>query len=174
MKIGLYVLSFFCFMFISCGDDKGTTEVVETENKNQKPAITSKAIEDFDYTDYALSPESEETLVNWEEYQELAIQISYLKKADLSFFNSDKDELKKFIDQFKIETPKELLINSIISRTVILETMLLKLNESLTLDSIDGKLKLLNVKEVLVAFSNLNYQINKKLESDIYSKIQPE
>lgn len=174
MKIGLYVLSFFCLILISCGDEKVTTEVVETENKNQKPVITSKAIEDFDYTDYALSPESTETLVNWKEYQELAIQINYLKKADLSFFNGDKDQLKKFIDEFKIETPKELRVNSIISRTVILETMLLKLNENLTLENIDRKSKLLNVKEVLVAFSNLNYQINKKLESDIYSKIQPE
>ncbi|EDP70991.1 hypothetical protein FBALC1_00867 [Flavobacteriales bacterium ALC-1] len=161
-------------MFISCGDDKNATEVVETENENQKPNISSKAIEDFDYTDYALSPESEETLANWEKYQELAIQIGYLKKADLSFFNGDKEQLKTFIDEFKIETPKQLLTNSIISRTVILETMLLRLNENLTLENIEAKLKLQNVKEVLVAFSSLNYQINKKLESDIYNEIKPE
>ena len=174
MKIGLYVLSIFCLMLISCGDEKDSTPLLETTNKNKKPAITSKAIEDFDYTDYALSPESEEALANWEKYQELAIQIGYLKKADLSFFNGDIEELKKFIDQFKTETPKQLLTNSIISRTAILETMLLKLNENLTLENIDDKLKLLSVRELLVAFSNLNYQINKKLESDMFNEIQPE
>ena len=83
-------------------------------------------------------------------------------------------ELKKFITEFKASIPKEFLTNPIVSRTVILETMLLKLNENLTLDNIDDRDKLLSVKEVLIAFSNLNYQINKKLERDVYDKIEPE
>ncbi|WP_299120940.1 hypothetical protein [uncultured Winogradskyella sp.] len=174
MKIGFYVLSIFCFVFLSCGDDKSTVEVVETEKTNQKPIITEKAIENFEYKDYALSSESEDAIAEWENYQELAIQISYLKKADLSFFNSDKEELKEFINDFKTATPKQFLVNPIISRTAILETMLLKLNENLTLDNIDGADKLQSVKEVLVAFSNLNYQINKKLEYDYYNKIKAE
>jgi hypothetical protein len=174
MKIGLFVLNILCFILISCGDEKSTTDVTETEITAQKVTITSKAIEDFDYTDYALSTESEETLATWEKYKELAIQISYLKKADLSFFNGDKDLLKKFIEEFKLSTPTQLLTNPIISRTVIVETTLLKLNENLTIDNIDGRVKLLTIKEVLVAFSNLNFQINKKLERDVYDKIQPE
>ncbi len=48
MKIGLYVLNIFCFMLMSCGDDKSTTEVTESENTNQKTTITAKAIENFD------------------------------------------------------------------------------------------------------------------------------
>ena len=174
MRIGLYVLNIFCFMLMSCGDDKSTTEVTESENTNQKTTITAKVIENFDYTDYALSTEGEAALSSWEKYQELAIQISYLKKSDLSFFNGDKDVLKKFIGEFRISTPKQFLTNPIISRTVILETTLLKLNENLTLETIDGRVKLISVKEVLIAFSNLNYQINKKLERDIYDKIEPE
>ena len=161
-------------MLMSCGDDKSSTEVLDSGKTNQKPIITAKAIENLDYTDYALSAESEEALANWEKYQELAIQISYLKKADLSFFNGEKDVLKKFISELSAATPEQFLTNPILSRTVILETSLLKLNENLTLNNIDEPTKLLNIKDVLIAFSNLNYQINKKLERDLYDKIQPE
>ena len=174
MKIGLYVLNIFCFVLMSCGDDQSATDVVAIENTDQKLTITTKAIENFDYTDYALSKDSEDAIANWEKYQELAIQISYLRKTDLSFFNGDKDLLKKFIGELRITTPKQFLTSPIISRTVILETTLLKLNENLTIDNIDVSVKLLNIKQVLIAFSNLNYQMNKKLERDFYDKIQPE
>ena len=97
MKIGLYVLSIFCFILIGCDDNKSNNEELETKTSNQKPIITVKAIENFDYKDYALSEESEEALENWEKYQELSIQINYLKKADLSFVNGDKELLEKFI-----------------------------------------------------------------------------
>ncbi|WP_296386623.1 hypothetical protein, partial [Winogradskyella sp.] len=134
----------------------------------------AKAIENFDYTDYVLSENAEKVVANWEKYQEFAIQISYLKKADLSFFNGDKILLKTFIKEFKVGIPDTLQTNPIVSRQVIIETKLLKLNENLTIDNIDGKTKLLGVKDVLIAFSDLNYQINKKLERDIYDKIEPE
>lgn len=174
MKIGLYVLNIFCFVLISCGDDKKTSEVVDAERADQQITITAKAISDFEYTDYGLSEESDATVANWEKYKELAIQINYLKKADVSFFKDDKEALKKFINEFKAEIPKQLTTNPIKSRVAILETTLLKLNDNLSLDNIDGSVQLLTVKEVLEAFSNLNYQINKKLEGDMYDKIQPE
>ncbi len=174
MRIGLYALSFISFLILSCDDEKTSTNVVKTETTEQSPTITAKAIENFDYTDYALSSESEKALNSWEKYQELAIQISYLKRTDLSFFKGEKEELKKFIIEFKASTPKEFLSNPIISRTVIVETALLKLNENLSLDQIDDRTKLLSIKEMLIAFSNLNYQINKKLERDLYDQIQPE
>ncbi len=174
MKIGLYGLCFFCFVLLSCGDNKTSTDVSDIENSAQTPVLTAKAIENFDYKEYALSSESEKALTNWEKYQELAIQISYLKKADLSFFREDKKDLRQFIKEFKAGIPKEFLTNPIISRTVIVETTLLKLNENLSLDHVNDRTKLLSIKEVLVAFSNLNYQINKTLERNLYDQIQPE
>ena len=174
MRIGFVLLNVCFLLFINCGEDKLSSEVNTEENTTQQPIITAKAIEGFKYTDYVLSPRGENAVADWEKYQELAIQISYLKKADLSFFNGDKELLKKFITEFKAQTPSLLKTNPIISRTVIIETALLRLNENLTLDNIDNKLKLKSVKEVLVAFSNLNYQINKKLERDLYEKIKSE
>jgi hypothetical protein len=174
MKIGCIVLTSCCLILISCNDDKSTTETSATETTNQKNAITTKAIENFKYTDYALSNNAEKATANWEQYQELAIQISYLKKADLSFFNGDKQLLKTAINEFAVTVPEELRTNPILSRTIIIETTLLKLNENLTIDNIDGRAKLMGVRDVLESFSNLNYQINKKLERDMYDKIKPE
>ncbi len=174
MKTGLVVLNIVFVMLVSCGDDKNAIIDTDIGTKNQKSVITAKAIENFDYTDYALSAEADKAIANWEEYKELAIQINYLKKADLSFFNGEKKLLKTFIGDFRANIPDQLRSNPIVSRTVIIETTLLKLNENLTIDNIDEQVKLLGVKEVLESFSNLNYQINKKLERDIYDKIEKE
>jgi hypothetical protein len=159
---------------MSCGDDKSISEISVTETTNQKNSITAKAIENFKYLDYALSTNAEKEIANWEKYKELAIQINYLKKADLSFFHGDKDLLKTFIVKFKATIPEELQTSPVVSRSVIIETMLLKLNENLNIDNIDLRLKLSGIKDVLESFSNLNYQINKKIEFDVYDKIKPE
>jgi len=175
MKITSVILFLCCFIVMSCGNDKnGTNEAETTEKIEQNAKITAKTIENIDYKDYALSSEAEEVIVTWERYKELAEQISYLKRADFSFFNGDKEILKKFISEFKVQMPDDLRTNPVVSRNAIIETALLKLNENLTLDNIERRDKLLGIKALFVAFSNLNYQINKKLERDIYDKIKPE
>ncbi|WP_299112291.1 hypothetical protein [uncultured Winogradskyella sp.] len=174
MKTGLTLLNICFFILVSCGTDNAKPDDAKSESTDQKTIITAKAIKSFNYTDYVLSPSAEKALANWEKYQELAIQINYLKKADLSFFNGDKDLLIKFIEEFKLALPENFKTNPIISRLAIIETSLYRLNENLILDNIDDDLKLKSVKEVLVAFSNLNYQINKKLERDKYNKIEAE
>ena len=175
MKIISVILLLCCVMVLSCGDDKSSESQTESiENTNQNAKITAKTIENIDYKDYALSPESEKMIVTWEKYQELAMQINYLKKADFSFFNGDKELLKKFIDEFKSQIPEEVKTNPTMSRIAIIETSLLKLNENLTIDNIERKDKITGIKDVFVAFSNLNYQINRKLERDFYDKIQHE
>ncbi|SDG70160.1 hypothetical protein [Winogradskyella thalassocola] len=175
MKIRFIVLVLSCIMVISCDDDTNSTKELEiTENTEQNTKITAKTIENIDYRDYALSSESQSAIVTWERYHELATQISYLKKADFSFFNGDLELLKKFINEFKTQMPDQFQTNHIISRNAIIETELLKLNENLTIDNISREEKLLNIKALFVAFSNLNYLINKKLESEFYNKIQPE
>lgn len=174
MKIGYIVLISFCLTLICCDEAKISSANTATEFTKQKSAITAKAIENFDFTDYALSSEAEVVISKWEKYQGLAKQMSYLRKADLSFFNGDKQLLKTAIEDFTTTIPEELKTNPILSRIVILETTLLKLNENLRIDNIHNDVKLSSVKDVLESFSNLNYQINKKIEFDIYDNIRPE
>ncbi|MFP4844700.1 hypothetical protein [Winogradskyella sp. PE311] len=157
---------------MNCGNDSVSSEVANAEVSNQKTVITAKAIENFSYKDYVLSPDGEKAVEKWEKYQELGIQINYLRKADLSFFNGDKALLKKFIAEFIADLPPDFDTKPIVSRTIVIKTTLLKLNENLTLDNIDGALKLESVKEVMIAFSNLNYQINKKIIGDKYEQIK--
>lgn len=175
MKITTVFLCLCCLVFFSCNDEKtNVAESETTEETIQSNKISAQTIESIDYKDYALSGEAEDIVATWEKYQELAAQLGFLKKADFSFFNGDIEVLKTFINEYKAEMPETFRTNPITSRNLIIETSLLKLNEYLTLDNIPREDKLTGIKEVFVAFSNLNYLINKKLESDEYSKIQPE
>ncbi|NNE32048.1 MAG: hypothetical protein HKN40_06735 [Winogradskyella sp.] len=163
-----------CLLF-SCSESETKTADIDTQDTAaSEPAISSRVIEGFEYDDYALSREAMEVVGEWEKYQELAIQIDYLKKADLAFFNSDKKLLEDFITELKANMPERITTNPIISRVSIIETKLLKLNENLTISNIDAATKLESIKEVLVAFSNLTLQINKKLEFDLYNSIEVE
>ena len=174
MKTPFFFFNVLFMLLVSCGGDQKLSDTTSNEPTNQKQVITESAIENFKFADYVLSTNGEQVVTNWDKYQELAIQISYLRQADLSFFNGDKKLLKGFIDTLKLRIPDTLQTNPILSRTTVIETTLLRLNENLTLDNIGDSLKLQSVKEVLIAFSNLNYQINKKLEKDIYGQIKSE
>ena len=168
-----FILLNLCFLLLaSCGDEKVSSDTTNEDQLSQKQIITAEAIEDFKYTDYVLSTRGEKEVADWDKYKELQIQVNYLKTADISFFNGDKALLKGFLDTLKLNIPDTLKTNPIISRTAIIETSILRLNENLTLDNIDNQLKLESVKEVLVAFSSLNHHINKKLERDKNEKIK--
>lgn len=174
MKISTALLNIFLLLMMSCGGDAPDPESTNNASAQSKQKITEKTIDGLEYTDFVLSNEAEQEVSGWEKYQELAIQISYLKKADLSFFNGDRKLLNDFIIEFKAGLPEKLNTNPIQSRLTILETKILKLHDNLILSNIDLKLQLESIKEVLEAFSNLNYRIDKKLEFDIYNEISPE
>ncbi|WP_439151091.1 hypothetical protein [Winogradskyella sp.] len=174
MKIGFVLLNICFVLLISCGEDKGLQVNNDKKSAAKQTIINAKEIENFIYTDYALSPEGEDAVSQWEKYRELAIQITYLKKADLSFFNGDIELLKTFVTELKAGIPDQLQTNSINSRVLVVENTLLKLHDDLTLSNIDVKKKRLSIRDVLVAFSNLNLQINRKIEFDIYNEIKPE
>ncbi len=53
-----------------------------------------------------LSSDAEDVVADWEKYKELAIQINYLKEADLSFFNGELKQLQDFIIALKTHCQK--------------------------------------------------------------------
>ncbi|GGI56429.1 hypothetical protein GCM10011444_07380 [Winogradskyella haliclonae] len=154
-------------VFYSCGDDNSkTTPNVLEEQKRKTKTITAKAIEGFKYNDYILSEDAKEEVAQWSRFQELSTQISFLKKADVTFFAAEKDTLKVFLDSLKVSLPENINTNPINSRISVLETKLLKLNNDLTLDNYSVDNKLGSIKDLLIANSNLIFVINKKLEFD--------
>ncbi|WP_370390428.1 hypothetical protein [uncultured Winogradskyella sp.] len=174
MRAFKILIGFFFVMAMACAEGADTKSDTQTNKKKDLNRITQKAIENFNYTDYALSAEAETAVSKWEKYQELAIQINYLKQGDLSFFNSERELIMEFTEAFFDELPKDLNTNPISSRVTVVITALLKLNDDLRLDNISLQNRLDSLKQVLVAFANLNFQINKKLERDQFDKISPE
>lgn len=174
MSKALYLLGFFCLIIMGCGEKDQSESGDQSQKVENKSELHSSAIKDLKFTDYALSSEAEEVIVNWEKYKELAIQIEYLKEGDMSFFNGEESVLIDFLKAFTAQIPEDLETEPILSRVALVETMILKLNEDLSLSNMDSNKKLDSILEVLVSFSNLNLQIDKKLERDFYDRIEVE
>ncbi len=164
----------FVILLLSCKDKK----IIDNENaikvKTQELKISKKAIENFKFNEYKLSTEAQQIVSKWESYKELNDQINYLKEADLSFYKNEKKFLITFMSKLKTTVPDVLNTNSILSRLTIIETKVLKLNDHLIIDNIDVSTQLSSIREVCIAFSNLNLRINKLIEFNIYNAIQPE
>lgn len=174
MRFKILFYTFLCMAFFCCKTDTQNTKNQSLIDKNQSKTITKKEIESLKFNDYRLSGDATNAVSDWQKYQELNTQISYLNAADLSFFKSDITLITTFINDFRTEIPKTINTNEINSRTTALETKMLKLNSLLLLDNIKKNEQLEGVKEVFVAFSNLNLQINKKFEFEANNILKPE
>lgn len=164
MRLYLIFLCFIGVSLVGCKTDTKKSEIEITQEDNSSKTITKKEIESLKYNDYGLSNDAKKAVNDWQKYQELNTQMEYLKKADLSFLKSDISLITTFINDFSAEIPKAINTNEINSRITALQTKLLKLNSLLLLDNISKDEQLEGLKEVFIAFSNLNLQINKKLE----------
>ena len=156
---------FICLFLIFGCDTKSdqTTKEVPDQEKDSK-SITAKDIENLDYTDYVLSPEANKAMADWQRYQELMLQVNYLKQADLSFFNEKNELMGNFLTDLKKDMPLSVMSPSIKERLIALETKLLKLHSTLKLTNSKKSEVLSNIKEFLIAISNFHLQINKKFE----------
>lgn len=160
----LSLLLVFVIVF-SCKKNQDTLEVV-SDKPTDSLTIKKKDIAKIRYTDYILDTRTEDALVVWDAYTQLQTLIDNLKKADLTAFRNNKKEIKELLLNLKQNIPMEVNSPSILSRITALETKILKF-ESLVNLSTTGKKELLkNIEDILIAFSNLKLQMNKKIESD--------
>jgi hypothetical protein len=161
----LMVLSIFLLLAFSCKKAQETNLNSDTK-KQDIQEITEQDISKLKYTDYVLDYKTEEVIKDWQEYYELQDIIINVKKGDLSFFNNNAEEVKILVSKLNESIPELVKSPSISARMLVLETKLFKL-ESLANLSTTSKEELLNsIKEFLVAFSNINFQMNKKVEFD--------
>jgi len=174
MRLKILLYSFVCVVIFGCKTETQSIVNESTTNEQASKTITKKEIENLKYNDYLLSSDATKAVIDWQKYQELNTQIDYLKAADLSFFKSDLTIITTFINDFRTEIPKKLSTNEIHSRITALETKMLKLNSLLLIDNISKNEQLEGMKEVFIAFSNLNLQINKKLEFEANNILKPE
>jgi hypothetical protein len=160
----LSILSLVIIIF-SCKKNEENSALV-VEKLKESDEITVKDLSKIRYTDYILDSRTEDIVVNWVEYNQLQDAITKVKNGDLSFFNDNNKEIKELLKNLKQNIPIEVNTASILARITAFETKLYKL-ESLSNLATTTKPELIAViKEFFVAFSNLNLQMNKKLEAD--------
>ncbi|NRA94403.1 MAG: hypothetical protein HRU26_17335 [Psychroserpens sp.] len=168
---------FFILIILSLAscNTKESTEVKSEDEvivKNED-VITKKEVQSLSYTEYGLSSDSQKIVIDWQKYQELVTQIDLLKKADVSFYKSEITLITTFLNEFRTEIPQSLSTNEIMARMTVLETKVLKLHSLLVLDNISKEEQIEGIREVLIAYSNLNLQINKKLEFEANNILKP-
>lgn len=154
-------------LFVSCKKTPETSfpDVDKIDNQNSQE-ITEADVSKLKYIDYTLDVKTEDAIKDWKEYTQLQDIISNIKRGDLSFFNDNEEQVKILIKDLKDNMPKQVKSPSVSARLLVWETKILKL-ESLSNLSTTSKDELLDViKEFLVACSNVNFQMNKKVEFD--------
>lgn len=159
---------FLVILFISgCNtqttNDSNIFKEIETIDSSQ---ITSRDITKLKYTDFALSNLTKSKTSNWQKFNELTDKIEILKTGDLSFFKDDKAILVGFLNDLKNEIPESLKTTAILVRLSVIETTFLKLEGLASLSSAKKEDLLIIIKDVLVSYSNLIFQMNKKFEKE--------
>ncbi|OEK09465.1 hypothetical protein A8C32_12170 [Flavivirga aquatica] len=165
------ILSVFCLLVLSFSCKKAQENVIE-ENKSE--SVAEHDFSKFKYIDYALDEKTEKALEDWQEYFQLQDIITNVKKGDLSFFEDNKVEVKLFLKKLKESIPEKVNASSIFARILVLETKFYKLESLYNLSTTNNEELSSAVKEFLVSFSNLNLQMNKKIEFDNRTISKPE
>ncbi|TYA52357.1 hypothetical protein [Formosa maritima] len=161
MKLILNVLLIVCLF--SCKEN--TDNSLQTED-NATISISKKTLQKLNYTDYVLDTKVKKITRNWEKYTELERVIVNLKQGDLSYFKGNQEILEALIIELRQNIPEKLNSPAIMSRLITLETKMYKLESVVNLSNSTTETLINSVKEVLVSFSNLNFQMNKKIERD--------
>lgn len=155
-----------CFVCFTGCKNTEKDQFAEAGEQPPKNILTEQDIAQLKYTDYILDQKAQEIIKDSNEYLQLQDLKDQIRKGDLKFFEIYKDGPKDLFKNLRKTWPDELNSESILARILVLETKFLQLESLLKLSTTDKDQILEASKEFLVAFSNLNLQINKKMELD--------
>ena len=161
---------FILFILLSCGESQQTEVVQEVEKSS---SITKEDITKIKYTEYVLDVKVATYTENWNKYAELHDVISKLKLGNYSYFQDNEEILAALLTDLQKTIPAELSSPSVMARLVAVENASLKLESFANLSNIDNKEMVGVIGEVLIAFNNLNLQMNKKLERESQQIYKP-
>ena len=157
--------SFFCILLLFACHKAKEEESNKQENtqKVTTDIVSENDIKAIEYTEYVLSDLAEEAIQGWIEFQQLIDRMDLVKQNDFSFLD-DMALLTSFIKDLKNGIPGKIDFPSVNVRLTVLETSALKLESINNLANVSKELKLEYIKQLLISYSNLIYQINKELE----------
>src|SRR5690606_12338341 len=154
-------------MCLSCKKTSQTGIENGDEKTKNSEVITEKDISKLNYLDFSIDDRVEPIIESWQELNRLETIIENTKKGDLSYFKTDaKKNLKTLLSDIKETIPDTINTPAILARIKVVDTKLYK-TESLSNLTTTKKDELLDALiELLVSFSNLSFQLNKKMEND--------
>ncbi|MEO8933245.1 MAG: hypothetical protein ABI295_02975 [Xanthomarina sp.] len=136
-------------------------------------SLSKEQVEKLKFTEYLVDSKVEVLIKNWVKYKELEGVVANLKQGNLTYFKENSELLEALINDLKQDVPEALNSPSIISRLIALETKLYKLESLVNLSNSTPEIILSCIKEVLESFSDLNLQMNKKIERESQKIIKP-
>ena len=150
---------------LSCGQQKESDHNVSNEAP-VSTKISEKDISQFKFLEYSLDIKTKKEIENWTSFKELEDLVIRVKKGDLSYFKDNNEVITKFVNELKEKIPDTLNTPSVNARITALETKIYKLESLYNLSTTSKDELSLMIKEFLESMSNLNLQMNKKLEKD--------
>lgn len=172
MKIKFFgILILFISLFTCKNTQENATKNLANNIDSQE--ITEEDIAKLKFVDFVLDSKTEKAIENWQEYIQLQDIVTNVKKGDLSFLNDNNEVIVTLLNDLKKNIPETVNTSSILARIVALETKLYKLESLANLNTTTTQELKGVIKEFLVSFSNLNLQMNKKLEKDGQHIVKP-
>ncbi|WP_338357836.1 hypothetical protein [Yeosuana marina] len=158
-----FCVSMFCF---SCNKTQKDTTTEKTFQQPVSKSFSEKDISKLKYVEYTLDSKTKKAIENWIKYNDLKEIVQNVKKGDLSYFMDNNKAIKTFLTEFKKTIPDTLNTPSVMARITAFETKLYKLESVTNLQTTTKQELGSTIKEFLQSISNLNLQMNKKLEKD--------
>ncbi|WP_299250305.1 hypothetical protein [uncultured Lacinutrix sp.] len=154
----------------SCKKEVTTTETTLVTSDSTK--ITKEDISKINYIEYGIDNKAKATLDSWQAYNTISSAIDQIKQADFTFFKTDDAIFNTTLKDIETTTPEAIDSEPIKARILILRTKLLKLRESVNLNTASKTEKLIAIRELFQSFSYVTLQINKKFEKEAQNIIK--
>lgn len=151
---------------LSCHNASKETNTEQTFQEPVSKSLSEKDISKLKYVEYTLDVKTENAIKDWLKYKDLEEIVASVKKGDLSYFNDNKKGIQTLLDELSKTIPDTVNTPSVTARITAFETKLYKLESLASLQTTSKQELGETVREFLEAFSNLNFQMNKKLEKD--------
>jgi hypothetical protein len=168
-----YFMLFVCFFSLSCINNSDK-EIVKETTVIQKDILTKGLISKLKFNDILLDKSAKVIIEEWKSYTAIDKAIIDIKSLKFTFFTEQEDIFRSTLLELKTTIPEAIDSQPIKARILVLQNQLYRFQEELKIKKQLKKEDIIFIKEVFVAFSNLNLQINKKLEKEAQQIIKPE
>ncbi|WP_375239860.1 hypothetical protein [Aurantibacter sp.] len=162
------------FFLISSCIDNSKKETEENTSLVKKEVLTKGLISKLKFNDILLDKPAKVLVEEWKSYTAIDQAILNIKDLNFSFFTEQEDIFNSTLLELKTTIPENIDSQPINARVLVLQNQLYRFQEELKIKKQLEKDDLIFIKDVFVAFSNLNLQINKKLEKEEQQIIKPE